>query len=82
MKNKTETVLKTNEALGFQQFADQLKRVEDAKRQKIRFCKEHNFGHEVEWLQSQVRIIQEIRFELEAVYEGRRKPSEATFIDL
>ena len=66
----------------FQEFADKLKEVENQKRQKIKFCKEHNFGHEVLWLQKQLTTISEIRMEMEMIASGHRKPSEATFIDL
>ena len=66
----------------FQEFADRLKEVENQKQQKIKFCKEHNFGHEVQWLQKQLIIISEIRMEMEMVAKGHRKPSEATFVDL
>lgn len=67
---------------GFKQFADRLKEVENQKKQKIKFCKQHNFGEEVRWLQKQVAIISEIRMEMELISEGRRNPSEAKFIDL
>jgi len=66
----------------FQEFADKLKEVENQKRQKINFCKEHNFGYEVLWLQKQLNTISEIRMEMEMIASGYRKPSEATFVDL
>lgn len=66
----------------FQEFADRLKDVENQKRQKIKFCQQHNFGEEVRWLQKQLVTISEIRMEMEMVANGNRKPSEATFVDL
>lgn len=66
----------------FQEFADRLKEVENQKRQRVKFCQQHNFGEEVRWLQKQLVIISEIRMEMEMVANGHRKPSEATFVDL
>ena len=54
----------------FQEFADKLKEVENQKRQKIKFCKEHNFGYEVLWLQKQLNtIVISDRNELDEVYK-------------
>ena len=64
----------------FLEFASKLKELEDEKRKKYHFCKEHNFKHEEEWLRNEHKLIQEIRFEMENVANGHRKPSEAKFV--
>jgi hypothetical protein len=46
-------------------FIEDLKDKENDLQQKIKFCKEHKFEKEVEWLRMQYKIINEIRFELE-----------------
>lgn len=65
-----------------QEFADRLKEVENQKRQRVKFCQQHNFAEEVRWLQKQIQIISDIRMEMEMVAKGNRKPADAIFIDL
>ena len=64
----------------FLEFAAKLKELEDDKRKKYHFCKEHNFKHEEEWLRNEYNLIQGIRFEMENVANGHWKPSEAKFV--
>ena len=64
----------------FLEFAAKLKELEDKKRKKYLFCKEHNFNHEEEWLRNEHNLIQEIRFEMENVANGHRKTSDVTFL--
>jgi len=67
---------------GFQEFANRLKEEESKKRQKLKFCQEHNFDHEVTFIRRELNIISEIRGESEFVASGYRKPEEAQFTDL
>jgi hypothetical protein len=67
---------------GFKEFAEKLKEIEDDKMQKIRFCKDHNFGHEVMYLEKQVNILYEIRIKAEMISEGIFKPSDINFREL
>jgi len=66
----------------FQEFADKLKEIEDKKRQLMKFCDDHKFEHEKQWIRREVHILSEIRMEMEMIADGHRNPSEATFIDL
>ena len=67
---------------GFQEFANKIKEKENKKRQKLKFCQEHNFNHEVTFLRRELEIISEIRMELESVASGTTKPEEVVFTDL
>lgn len=43
----------------------ELSKKEETLRQQANFCSDHNFKKEEEWLRMKVRIIQEIRFEVD-----------------
>jgi len=42
-----------------------LRKEEDRLRQKSNFCSEHKFYEEEKWIRQKVKVISEIRFEME-----------------
>lgn len=51
-------------------FIECLKEQENKLKQKAKFCNEHNFKKEEEYIRSKLQIIQEIRFESELILES------------
>ena len=65
-----------------ERFCEKLLEAENKNREKLRFLKDHNFNKEAEYVLERIRIIQEIRFEMIAIIEGRRDVSGIGFIGI
>ncbi|MES2592379.1 MAG: hypothetical protein V4608_10870 [Bacteroidota bacterium] len=63
----------------FKIVSDKLKLVEQEKIKKRLFLREHNFKKEVEYISDQIKLIQEIRYELESVASGSKLPNDVNF---
>ncbi len=59
--------------------SEKLKEQEDKLFTKKRFCKQHNFNKEAEYIQTKISVINEIRLELEIVERGARTIEEIVF---
>jgi hypothetical protein len=59
--------------------AEKLKAQEDKLFTKKKFCKEHNFNKEADYIETKISVIREIRFELEIIESGVRTAKESKF---
>ncbi len=46
---------------------------------KKKFCKDHNFNKEADYIETKISVIREIRFELEIIESGGRTAKESKF---
>ena len=58
---------------------EKLRVIEQEQNKKMLFMKDHNFTREMHYIGDKIKIIKEIRLELQSVAEGRTKTIDANF---
>jgi len=53
-----------------------LSKKENEMRSKLRFLREHNFNKEAEFIETKLKILSEIKQELQSIVDGRNETGE------